>query len=168
MNRYIKGRESILYIKYNDIWCPISCEVSSGISEQTQMTPTTTRANQGWATSKPTEQSYTIDFQGQAIYEGGANILSYWRIREMKRNRQLVEWRRVTVSGAYIDEGKGIFTSVSDANEADTFVTFSASLEGFGRPTYTQDIIDGDEYDCGCNGTTTLGLGGFIDITEQT
>ena len=166
MRRYIKGRETILYIKYNDFWCPISCETSSPITEDVEMLDVTTRDNpNGWKTSMPTLQSYTIEFNGQTIYEGGENTLSYYRLRELKRTRTLVEWRRVTIDGGYLDHGKAYVSNISDSNEVEGFQTFSATVVVYGEPTYSQDVIPGGNTDPGTD--WIYGVGGFIDISQN-
>ena len=165
VRRKIRGRETILQIKYNDFWCPISCETSSPMSEDAEMMDVTTRDNKGWRTSMPTMQSYTIEFSGKTIYEGGENTLSYYRLREMKRDRTLLEWRRVTIDGGYLDWGKAYVSSISDANEVEGFQTFSASLVGYGKPEYSQDVIPGGDTDDGKD--WIYGSGGFIDISQN-
>ena len=132
----ITGTESIFYIKDDGLWKPISCEISSPMSESVEMMNTTTRDNAGWKTEKPTMQSYSISIE--AIWEDdnyyGSNLLSYYKLREKKRNRELVEWKRETFSGLYIDSGEAHITSISDANTAEEEITFSMELSGFGKP----------------------------------
>lgn len=133
----IQGQDSIFYIKYNSIWCPISCEISSPISESVEMTNTTTRDNGGWKTEKPTLQAYSIAIEALLKLDdevSGSNVLSYNRIRKMKRNRELIEWKRETLSGWYIDSGKAHIIDISDSNTVGEEITFSLTLSGFGAP----------------------------------
>lgn len=141
MKRYIKGEESIFYIKYNGVWCPIACETSSPMSEEADMVNTTTRENGGWETSKPTLQRYSISIAGQAVKEDSPNVLSYWKIRKMKRDRVLIEWQRKNLFGYYIDSGKAYISQISDGNEVENFMTFSATLVGYGKPEESDERV---------------------------
>lgn len=134
---HIKGEESLFYIKKNDVFFPVACLTSSPMSEDVELISTTTRENEGWNTNLPTNQSYNIDLSGLMIMDdsdSGNEVLSYRELRNMKRNRELVEWERRTLGGYYIDSGKAHIISISDSDEADGFITFSASLKGYGKP----------------------------------
>ena len=133
---YIKGEDSILYIKYNNLWCPICCETSSPMSEELDTINTTTRDNEGWETSRATMQRYSLSFNGLAVKEDDADALSYWRLREMKRNRDTIQWRKTYMGGQYIDEGEAIITSIEHTDEVEGFINFSMSLKGFGKPNF--------------------------------
>lgn len=133
----IKGKESLFYIKKNDEYFPVGCLTSSPFSEDVEMLGTTTRENEGWKTSLPTNQSYSINLSGLMVQDdedSGNEVLSYRQLRMMKRNSELIEWRRVTLDGYYIDSGKAYITNISDSDEADGFITFSATLQGYGKP----------------------------------
>lgn len=134
---HIRGKESMFYIKKNDVFFPVGCLTSSPISEDVEMIDTTTRENEGWRTSLPTNQGYTIELSGLMVQDdedSGNEILSYRELRAMKRNKELVEWKRETLNGYYIDSGKAYITAISDSDEADGFITFNASLVGYGKP----------------------------------
>ena len=134
----ILGEDSLFFIKYNGIWCPISCETSSPLSESVEMMNTTTRDNAGWKTEKPTLQSYSIAVDAMLRLDDEtptSNVLSYNKIRAMKRNRQLVEWKRETWGGWYIDQGQAYITEISDSNAVGEEISFSLTLSGFGAPT---------------------------------
>lgn len=134
---HIRGKESMFYIKKNDVFFPVGCLTSSPISEDVEMIDTTTRENEGWRTSLPTNQGYTIELSGLMVQDdedSGNEILSYRELRAMKRNKELIEWKRETLNGYYIDSGKAYITAISDSDEADGFITFSASLIGYGKP----------------------------------
>lgn len=133
----IKGSESLFYIKKNDVYFPVGCLTSSPLSETVDLIDTTTRDNEGWKTSLPTNQSYSIELSGLMVmddYDSGNEILSYRELRTKKRNKELIEWKRTTLGGYYIDSGKAYITAISYSDEADGFITFSASLVGFGKP----------------------------------
>lgn len=140
----IKGKESLFYIKKNDEWFPVGCLTSSPFSEDVEMLGTTTRENEGWKTSLPTNQSYSINLSGLMVqddHDSGNQVLSYRELRSMKRNRQLVEWQRKTLDGYYIDSGKAYITNISDSDEADGFITFQATLQGYGKPEESYDRV---------------------------
>ena len=133
----IKGRESLFYIKYNSIWFPVGCLTSSPLSEDSEMIDTTTRDSGGWKTSFPTLQSYTIELAGMVVKDdedSGNQILSYRKLRSFKRDRILIEWKLESESGYSIDIGKAYINSISQNDEVDSMISFSASLTGFGKP----------------------------------
>lgn len=133
----IKGKECLFYIKKNDEYFPVGCLTSSPFSEDVDIIDTTTRENEGWKTSLPTNQSYSINLSGLMVKDdedSGNEILSYRQLRMMKRNRELIEWRRVTLDGYYIDSGRAYIINISDSDEADGFITFQATLQGYGKP----------------------------------
>lgn len=134
---HIRGKESMFYIKKNDVFFPVGCLTSSPLSEDVEMIDTTTRENEGWRTSLPTNQGYTIELSGLMVQDdedSGNEILSYRELRAMKRNKELLDWKRETLNGYYIDSGKAYITAISDSDEADGFITFSASFVGYGKP----------------------------------
>ena len=140
----IKGEESLFYIKKDDVFFPVGCLTSSPISDDVEMIGTTTRDNDGWKTSKPTNQGYTIELAGLMVqddYDSGNEILSYRELRTKKRNKELVEWKRITLNGYYIDSGKAYITAISDSDSAGEFISFTASLVGYGRPEESSERV---------------------------
>ena len=137
----INGTDRILYIKWNDDFLPIGCLSSDSFDESVDMLDTTTRDNQGWKTSTPTNQSYNISFDGVLInsnFTGGdTSKVSYDRLRVLKRNRTLIEWQIKDTNLTFVDSGYGYITSLSDSANLDEFVTFSASIVGYGQPSST-------------------------------
>ena len=137
MEQQLKGEDSLFYIKYNDVWCPIACETSNSFSETVEMINTTTRDNAGWKTEIPTNQSFSISLEAVLTIDdktANSNVLSYNKIRKMKRDRTLIEWKRETLGGWYIDSGKAYIVDISDANAVGEDITFSLQLNGFGKP----------------------------------
>ena len=137
MEEQLKGEDSLFYIKYNNVWCPIACETSNSFSESVEMMNTTTRDNGGWKTEIPTIQSYSISLEAVLRIDDAttnSNVLSYNKIRQMKRNRELIEWQRVTGDNLYVDEGKAYITDIGDSNAVGEYITFSLTLNGFGMP----------------------------------
>ena len=141
----ILGEDSIFYVKMNGEWLPISCETSSPLSENVEMLNTTTRDNNGWRTEKPTLQSYSISVEALLQLDDespDSGIVSYNKLRQMKRNRELIEWKRETFGGWYIDQGKAYITEISDSNAVGEEITFSMSLSGFGEPLTDSARVD--------------------------
>lgn len=134
------GIDSIFYIKYDGLWCPISCEVSSPMSETVEMINTTTRDNAGWKTEKPTLQSYSISISAVLKRDIDNEFISYNKIRQLKRNRTLIEWKRVLINGLYIDYGKAYIVDISDSNTVGEEITFDLSLNGYGKPLESTDL----------------------------
>lgn len=133
----IKGSESLFYIMKNDVYFPVGCLTSSPIADDVEMLPTTTRQNEGWKTSFPTNQGYSIELSGLMVMDdddSGNEVLSYRELRRFKRDKVLIDWERRTLNGYYIDRGKAWITTISDSDEADGFITFNASLVGQGAP----------------------------------
>lgn len=140
----IRSEESLFYIKKNNNWVPVGCLTANPISEETETIKTTTRDNNGWASDFPTLQSYTIELAGMVVKDdadSGNNIISYRELRGYKRNRTLIEWRRVTLSGWYVDSGKAHIISIADSDEVENFISFSASLKGFGKPEESTEKV---------------------------
>jgi hypothetical protein len=65
-------------------------------------------------------------------------LISYDRLRIMKRNRELITWRIMSSSPvpAYIDEGQGYISSISDVSGVNQDATFSGSIVGYGVPIF--------------------------------
>lgn len=133
----IKGIESLFYVKKGGEFLLCACLTSSPLSESVDMIDTTTRDNFGWKTSLPTNHQYNIEISGLMMMDdvdSGNNVVSYRELRNMHRNNELIEWKRETLSGYYVDSGKSYITAISDSDEADGFITFNASLVGYGKP----------------------------------
>lgn len=142
--KQIKGEENLFYIKKNGNWVPAACLTASPISENSETIKTTTRDNSGWNTDYPTNQGYTIALSGVMIKDdadSGNNIISYRELRSYKRNRTLIEWMRKTLSGWYVDSGKAHIIDVADSDTAGEWITFTATLLGYGRPEEGTDKV---------------------------
>lgn len=140
----IKGYESLFFIEKNDVFFPVGCLTSSPIKEEVDMIDTTTRDNQGWKTSHPGNQSYSIDLAGLMVQDdedSGNEVLSYRELRNFKRNKTLISWKRTTLSGYYVDSGRAYITSISDSDSAGDMISFTASLVGYGMPEESNERI---------------------------
>jgi hypothetical protein len=136
--KFYNGTDRILYIKLNGVYTPVGCLTGNSISESVEMLDTTTLENDGWKTSRPTGQSYSISFEGVQINTtmagGNFNIASYDRLKLIKRNRQLIDWKIKGTVYPVVDFGKGFISDISDSENVDEFMTFSGTITGFGKP----------------------------------
>jgi len=135
MSEFINGTDRLIYILRDAAWFPIGCLSGDTFSESMEMLGTTTRDNpNGWTTSRPTNQSYSMSFNGLMFneYIGEAKI-SYYELVVYKRYKQLVSWRMDDGLGAYT-YGQGYITSLSNSANIDEYITFDCSMVGFGEP----------------------------------
>lgn len=152
-----QGLESIFYIKYDGFWCPISCEISSPMTEDTEMLNTTTRDNAGWKTERPIGQSYSFSIDAVVTKDNYNDIVSHRKIRKFKRDRTKIEWKRETIENYLIETGFGYIPNVSDVNTVGEELTFNFTISGFGKPIeneipdiysiYSDDIIYNFNYE---------------------
>lgn len=135
---YYNGSDRVLYIKQNGNWLPIACLTSNSLSESAEMLPTTTRDNDGWATSRPTNQNYNIPFDGLQIntmVAGGTfTVASYDKLKILKRTKILLDWKIQGATFPTVDYGKAYINELSEASAVDEFLTFSGNLTGYGKP----------------------------------
>ena len=135
---FIKGEDRILYFKINNNWLPVGCLTENSIDETSEFLDTTTRDNQGWSTSRPVTQSYTISFSGlqlnTTIAGGNFNVASLDKLRQLKRNRTLLEWKFQGKIYPIVDYGKCYISDLSDPNTTGELISFSGSAVGFHVP----------------------------------
>jgi len=135
---YTNGEDRILYVKYLGSWLPVGCLTANSISESSEMLPTMTRDNSGWATSRPMMQSYTISFDGLQInttVAGGTfTVASYDRLKQLKRSKTLLDWKIQGSVFPIIDYGKAYINELSEASNVGEYLTFSGSMVGYGIP----------------------------------
>jgi len=162
----IEGKNSIIYIKDNNVWFPIGCETSNSMSEDAETISTTTRDNQGWTTELVTNQSYSFSVEALMINDNDSSKLSYWKLRTKKRNRELIYWKRKYINQNVEEIGKAIITNISDSASTEDYITFSLTLKGFGKPGEIRDFTGG-EVDYNNTPININPTGGFIDITND-
>ena len=135
---FIKGEDRILYFKINSNWIPVGCLTENSIDETSEFLDTTTRDNQGWSTSRPVNQNYNISFSGlqlnTTIAGGNFNVASLDKLRQLKRDRTLLEWKFQGKIYPIVDYGKCYISDLSDANVLGELISFSGSAVGFGKP----------------------------------
>lgn len=137
----IKGDYNILYIKFGSQFLPVSCITSDSFSEQSDMIDSVSMNSASWKTSRPTNQSYNISFDGLIentnFDNGNSSKISLDRLRVLKRNRTKIEWKKQEQNSSFFDVGFGYITSLSKNANIDEFISFSANIEGFGTPINT-------------------------------
>lgn len=126
----IQGNDRILFIKQAGSFVPIACLTTNGFQESTTMFSTTTRASEGWNTSLPDNQNYSISFQGINQATG----ISYTTLKELKRNRIRINWG-IGVDGSIDEQGLGYINELSCEDEVNQNSLFSGNIEGYGKPT---------------------------------
>lgn len=142
---YFKGEDRILYLKLLGAWLPIACLTDNPFSESADFIDTTTRDNDGWATSRPIMQNYNISFSGlqlnTTVSGGNFGVISYDKLKQLKRNKMLLDWK---IEGNFpvVDYGKCYIQELSEATAVSEFLTFSGSLIGYGKPLTTTKGID--------------------------
>lgn len=148
MSDFNNGTYRLLYIYVDGEYFPIGCLINNSFSEQSDMLGTTTRQNAGgWKTSIPTNQSYNISFSGlvTANDRSGA-ILTYDKIKSLKRSKTLINWKSNNEQEGYSDFGLGYISSLSVNAEIDSFIDFSAEIIGYGEPITQPDDNDNLNY----------------------
>jgi hypothetical protein len=135
---FIKGEDRILYFKINGDWLPVGCLTENALDETSDFIDTTTRDNQGWKTSRPTNQGYNISFAGLQVIStvagGNFNVASLDKLRQLKRNRTLLEWKFQGKVYPIVDFGKCYIADLSDGNITGELISFSGSAIGYGKP----------------------------------
>lgn len=138
---FINGTLQILYIKIDEVYLPIGCLTDNSFSESVDMLDTTVRTNtDGWKTAVPTNQSYSISFSGLVPRESlVADFVTFYQLQQLKRNRTQLEWKLEGGLDA-TEYGEGYINSISRPSNIDEFISFSASLQGQGKPRINPEI----------------------------
>ena len=93
----IDGTYNTILIDFGDGFFPIGMLTANSFSEEIDTIDSTTRDNAGWKTQTLTNQSYSIEFSGIVIKtlfnNGDFTKISYDRLKDIKRSRQLIEWK---------------------------------------------------------------------------
>lgn len=148
MSIFKNGTSKLFYIYINGDYLPVGCLTSNGLSESSEMLPTTTRQNAGgWATSIPTRQSYTISIAGLiTTTDGDGQILTYRDLQNFKRQRIQFNWKINTEVTGYSEFGIGYITSLSDEANVDENISFSGEITGQGEPIIQLDTQEALNY----------------------
>ena len=137
----INATYSTLSIKIGEAYFPITCEQSHSWTESANMLGTTTRENpDGWKTSVPTIQGYSLSFSGIYDVNIDAEIRAgYIFLAEAKRKRETIYWK--TDDGFHVEYGHGLITSLSMGANIDEYVSFSGSIRGNSFPSDTDNTV---------------------------
>lgn len=133
---HYKGEERILYLKVNGEFLPICCLSENSFSETAESFETTIKGQASWKTDKILSQSYTISFSGIQILTKffNTNFLSYDTLKDLKRRRQLLEWKIDGENFPIVDSGYCYITDISESAVVNELITFSGTLTGVGEP----------------------------------
>ena len=135
---YTLGEDRILSIKINGIWTPLGCLTGNSFEESSEMMDTTTRDNVGWSTQRPITQEYSINFTGIQLnttsFNGNFDVASFDRLKKLKRDKILLDWKIEGSIFPIIDYGKCYITALSETSNCGELLTFSGALKGFGKP----------------------------------
>lgn len=136
---FIDGGYSLLYLDLKDGYgfLPVGCLTSNSFSESTEVLDSTTRDNLGWSTSRLTNQSYNISFDG-LVLESSISFTknTAYNLTVAKRDRTLIDWK---INDK--DYGSGYITSLSNESGINENISFSAEIIGYGTPLIKLDFI---------------------------
>lgn len=135
---FFNGQDRILFLKLSGDWLPVGCLTDNSMEETSEFIDTTTRDNQGWSTSRPTLQSYSLSFNGLQMNTtvAGGNFMaaSYDRLKQLKRDKMLLDWKIEGTVYPIVDYGKAYIGSLGEANVIDELMSFNGTMTGFGKP----------------------------------
>jgi len=135
MSNFKNGTERLFYIFVTNAYFPVGCLTGDTFNESSEMLGTTTRDNGKWKTSIPTNQVYNISLSGLVSKTNiGGTIISHADLKLLKRNGTKFGWRCDNEVTGYSDFGEGHIISMGNAAEIDSFISFSAEIEGYGEP----------------------------------
>lgn len=136
---FIDGSYSLLYLDLKDGYgfLPVGCLMSNSFNESTEILDSTTRDNLGWNTSRLTNQSYNISFDG-LVLENSISFIknTAYNLTVAKRDRTLIDWR---INNK--DYGSGYINSISNESSVGENISFSAEIIGYGIPLIKLDFI---------------------------
>lgn len=143
MTENYRGDDRILYIKYNGSYVPVGCLSDNSMSESVEFIGTKTRGVPGtWKTQRPVSQTGSINFSGfqknTTQIGGDTGLISYDRLKRMKRAFELIEWEIRSSDLVLVDRGKGHIDNIGESAPAGDWLTFDGSITIFGAP----EIID--------------------------
>jgi hypothetical protein len=146
MSIFIKGEDRILSIGFEGVFYPIGCLSDNSFSENSEMLDTTTRESNGWATAQAVKQNYNISFNGLQINTtvsgGDTSKFSYDTLKQIKRNREKIQWKIQGTQVPSIDYGFCTINEISESTPVNEFITFTGNLLGFGQPFFAANAND--------------------------
>jgi len=157
---FYNGSNSILYIKFNEVFAPVACLTSHSISEVTDALETSVNVSQGasWRTYTPDYQAYDLQASGLKINDQSGEFearVSLPKLKTLKRNRVIFEWEVRTEGGDFIESGTGFITSLTENADVGEFINFDVSIKGVGELTsFAQDNVSFDRTNITWDDTT--------------
>lgn len=143
--KFYNGDVSILYIKFGSEFQPVACLTENSLSENVEELETTTVQNNGWKTSVPTNQKYNLSLSGLLINDMNISTdkISLYKLRELKRERIIFDWeiRKQLGNVEVKDYGKAFIQSISESAPVGEFISFEASLVGFGALEQINSVV---------------------------
>lgn len=143
---FINGAYRLIYIDYADDgnFLPVACLTSNSFSEESESLDSTTRDNNGWKTSLATNQSFSMQISGIQLNTNFSgedfNKVSYDRLKILKRNRTVFDFKIQDSNLIFIETGKAWIDSISESAEIDENLSFEASLVGYGTPVSSSGV----------------------------
>jgi hypothetical protein len=139
-----RGEQQLFYITIDGTDYPVGCVTSNSIQETSDTIETTTRDNEGWKTSRPTNQSYTISVEGLQIRSNSAPVtkFSYDYLIDLKRSRTVFQWKTNVPNSGLSQTGFAYIDSISEAASVGEYLTFTANLQGYGAINTAQELAD--------------------------
>lgn len=136
---YINGTYNTILIEWDGEYLPVGCLTAHDFSENAEQLDATTRDDNGWKRFTITNQGYSFNFSGLTINtnfaKGDFSKISYDRLKVLKRNRTLINWKIQTTDLTFVDSGQGYIIDLSTASQIDEFDSFECSVLGYGEPT---------------------------------
>lgn len=172
---FTKGEDRILFVRINGVFLPIGCLTDNSMEESSEFIDTTTRDNKGWNTSRPLNQSYSLSFSGlqvnTTVTGGTFSIASYDKLKELKRDRELLDWKIQGTVYPIVDYGMCYISSLSEANPVGEFITFTGAMAGFSHPkmaTLALVLANGGDTTLILNtGNTVINQSEVFDFNQQ-
>lgn len=138
---------------YDDVsenrYIPVGFEVGDSLQETTDFLPTTTRVNDGWKTSVPTTQAFSMTFDAVQLKATAPYVdqgYSLHNIKLLKRERKLLQFKIEVAAGEFIEYFKGYISNIGDAATVGKFITYQVTVLGNGKPTMETNILPTDNW----------------------
>lgn len=142
---YPLGDNRILFFKIDGVYMPVGCLTSNGFSESSETIDTTTRDNRGWRTFNVLSQNYSLSFAGLSINTtmtgGNFAAISHDKLKLLKRERVLIDWKLEAADYPVVDYGKCRITDLSETADVNTLLSFTGTAQGWGKPLTTSTEI---------------------------
>jgi TP901-1 family phage major tail protein len=132
MSGFYKADNNILKILVSEgNYYPVACLTSNDFDQSSDEIDTTTRDNAGWKTSRPTNQSYQVSFEGlETENDVIEDKVTYKDLEALKINRTLISYR---IGDQKRIEGRGYIVSLTRSSPSGELTAFSGTLRGFGK-----------------------------------